>query len=178
MTALPPEVTADLERRVAELEKKLQSALGERNDAMAREAAMGAENARLFNETRESLERQTATADILKVIASSPSDVQPVFEAIAESANRLIGSFSTTVFSFVDGICHLAAFTQTTPAADEVLKATFPRPVAEFRPFELAQTGKVVQVTDTDAETDAQMKDIARARGFRSALLSPLMSKK
>jgi signal transduction histidine kinase len=143
----------------------------------ADQAVIAIENTRLFNETKDALERQTATADILRVIASSPSDVQPVFEAIATSANRLIGSYSATVFRFVDGICHLAAFTQTTPAADEVLKATFPRPVAEFRPFELAQTGKVVQVTDTDAETDAQMKDIARARGFRSALLSPLMSK-
>src|SRR5258705_4861521 len=127
MTALPPEVTADLERRVAELEKKLQSALGERNDAMAREAAMGAENARLFNETREALERQTATADILKVIASSPSDVQPVFEAIAARANRLVEGLSTAVFSIVDDMDHLMAFTPTNPAADATLQASFPR---------------------------------------------------
>src|SRR5712671_7597716 len=130
MTALPPEVTADLERRVAELEKKLQSALGERNDTMAREAAMGAENARLFNETREALERQTATADILKVIASSPSDVQPVFEAIATSANRLIGGFSTSVFSIVDDTLHLSAFTPINPAADAALRVSFPRPLS------------------------------------------------
>jgi GAF domain-containing protein len=136
----------------------------------ADQAIIAIENARLFNETREALERQTATADILKVIASSPSDVQPVFEAIATSANRLIGGYSTAVTRFIDGVAHLVAFTPTNPAADEILKASFPRPVA------VGQAGEVLQITDTETSTDAQIREIARARGFRSMLLSPLMS--
>src|SRR3979490_3122818 len=92
----------------------------------ADQAVIAIENARLFNETREALERQTATAEILKVIASSPSDVQPAFEAIAASANRLIGGFSATVMLFVGDALQLVAFTPTTPAADEMLQASFP----------------------------------------------------
>jgi len=143
--------------------------------SFADQAAIAIENARLFNETREALERQTATADILKAIASSPTDVQPVFDAIAASANRLIGGFSTAVFRFINGASHLAAFTPTHPVADEVLKASFPRPLAGFQPFENANMGEPVQIADTEA-ADARIRDIARARGFRSMLFSPLIS--
>jgi GAF domain-containing protein len=176
MTALPPDVAADLERRVAELEKKLQSALGERNDAIAREAAMGAENARLFNETQQALERQTATAEILKVIASSPSDTTPVFEAIANSAKRLLGGFSTAVFRLLDGTVHLAAFTPTHPAADAALKADFPQPVENFEAFRLAQHGEPIAIPDTEEVSHAPAREIARLHGFRSMLWVPMMN--
>jgi GAF domain-containing protein len=141
----------------------------------ADQAVIAIENTRLFNETKEALERQTATADILKVIASSPSDVQPVFEAIATSANRLLGGFSSTVFRFIDGIAYLKAFTPTTPAADKVLKATFPRPVADFAPFQMAQAGEVTQIADTEGFSD-ELLNISRARGYRSMLFAPLMN--
>src|SRR5438067_2733450 len=142
--------------------------------SFADQAVIAIENARLFNETKEALERQTATADILKVIASSPSDVQPVFEAIATSAKRLIGGFSAAVFRFVDDVGHLAAFTPTRPAADEVWKASFPRRLSDFPPFEWVRGGEAAQIPDIEASPD--VRDLGRLRGVRSVLVTPLMS--
>lgn len=140
----------------------------------ADQAVIAIENARLFNETREALERQTATADILKVMAASPSDVQPVFDAIAANANRLIGGFSTAVLRYTDGAAHLAAFTPGDPAGDRVLQASFPVPFAQFPAYQLTANGESAQLPDTELEPAA--RDIARARGFRSMLFTPLMS--
>jgi signal transduction histidine kinase len=98
-----------------------------------------------------------------------------VFDAIATTANGLIGGFSTGVFRFIDGVTHLAAFTPTDPAADAVLKSSFPRPVTEFDVFALVQGGEVVQVGDTEMAPGIGVRDIARARGFRSMLFTPLL---
>src|SRR5207253_10981362 len=97
----------------------------------ADQAVIAIENTRLFNETREALERQTATAEILKVIASSPSDVQPVFAAIAERANRLIDGLSTAVYRIADGVMHLMSFTRTSREADGAVQESFRRPLSE-----------------------------------------------
>ncbi|MBB4429697.1 GAF domain-containing protein [Bradyrhizobium sp. CIR48] len=131
------------------------------------------ENARLLAELRAAQDRETATADILKIIASSPSEVRPVFDAIARRANALLGGFSTTVFRFIDGTAHLAAFTPTNSAADHALQQMFPRPIADFESFERTRAGKVVPTPDTEALTN-DIKFIARARGFRSMLFVPL----
>jgi len=140
----------------------------------ADQAAIAIENVRLFNETKEALERQTATAEILNVIASSPSDVQPVFDAIAQSAYRLLGGFSSAVARVFDGVLHLVAFSSTSEAGDEALKHAFPTPVSRSK---AARTGKPVSISDTETLPDSAstMRELARTRGFRSILIVPML---
>ena len=80
-----------------------------------------AKSARLEHALSETLERQAATADILKVIAGSPADVQPVFEAIADSAMRLFGAWSVAVFRHEDGLIRLVAARGGSPGSSEAL---------------------------------------------------------
>ena len=72
-------------------------------ETFADQAVIALENVRLFNQLKESLEQQTATSEILGVIASSPTDIQPVLDTVAKNAARVCGATDATIFMQVDG---------------------------------------------------------------------------
>ena len=72
-------------------------------ETFADQAVIAIENVRLFNELKESLEQQTATSEILGVIASSPTDVQPVLDVVAENAARLCDAIDALIYRVTDG---------------------------------------------------------------------------
>jgi GAF domain-containing protein/DNA-binding response OmpR family regulator len=145
-------------------------------ETFADQAVIAIENVRLFNETKEALERQTATAEILRVISGSPTDVQPVFDAIAASAQRLIGGFSAVVTRVVGDALHLAAFTELDSSPDAALQSLFPMPIAGS-PLEEVIAGqvKVVSDTETDPRSSERRREVARARGYRSLVSVPML---
>jgi two-component system, NtrC family, sensor kinase len=128
-------------------------------------------------ELKEAREQQAATANILKIIASSPDDVQPVFQAIAERSNHLVRGFATTVVSILDDVVHLSAFTPTTPVADAALRAFYPRPLAAFTYSDAIRKGEIHRIVDTEVELAGQSDQLTmvRQRGWRSALWVPLL---
>ena len=143
----------------------------------ADQAVIAIQNARMFRETHEALERQTATAEILKVIAGSPSDVQPVFDAIARSSNQLLGGCSTMVARIEDDALQLVAFTSTTPEGDAALKASFPIALVNLPVGAAIRRGQMVPIVDTELVEDAMqnIRELARVRGYRSMLFCPLV---
>src|SRR4051794_31630210 len=126
MTALPPDAVADLYRLVTELEQRLESTFAAHDAAIARKAATAKENARLQSELQqrsndliESLQQQTATADVLRAIASSPADVESALEAIVESACALCGAYDATVLLRVGDHLHYSAHHGPIPTGRE-----------------------------------------------------------
>jgi two-component system NtrC family sensor kinase len=93
----------------------------------ADQAVIAMENARLLTETREALDQQTATAEILRVISGSPTDLQPTFDAIAASAATLCGA-AGSVFRFDGSLIHFVAHYGWTPEELDAVHHLFPLP--------------------------------------------------
>ncbi|MFT5444844.1 MAG: GAF domain-containing protein/anti-sigma regulatory factor (Ser/Thr protein kinase) [Gammaproteobacteria bacterium] len=140
----------------------------------ADQAVIAIENVNLFNETNDALERQTASADILKVISDSPTDVQPVFDAIAESARKLCGALISGVFRFDGEQIQFVAQHGWTPETLEAFQQAYPRTPAEDKLIGRALLERrVVNVADVLAEFRAPVGQVEMR--YRSVLAVPLL---
>jgi signal transduction histidine kinase/CheY-like chemotaxis protein/putative methionine-R-sulfoxide reductase with GAF domain len=144
--------------------------------AIATSMALALENAQLFDETEEALRRQTATAEILRVISGSPIDVTPVFDAIAERARVLCGAVLGFTTRFDGKLLHLIGYHGTSAEVADLMRAAYPRapdPGAVSGRCLLA--GVPVQVSDVQDEPGYELGHIARAAGYRSMLGVPML---
>ncbi len=140
----------------------------------ADQAAIAIDNVRLFNETKEALERQTAIADILRVISSSPTDVQPVLDTIAESAARFCGADDAGVVVVgEDGNFQLTETVGRVPQAAHVFSLVG-RTVTALS----IQNARLYNAADMEALSDDEFgdgKQYAREMGYRAFLAAPLL---
>src|SRR5262245_45103611 len=142
----------------------------------ADQAVIAIENVRLFNETKEALDRQTATAEILRVISESPTNVQPVFDVIAVRATTLCDAELCIVQRLDGEQLHLAAIYGADPAGVEVARKSFPMPVStESGAARAVRTRGVVHLADVLEDPTYALKEQARVMRFRSGLAVPML---
>src|SRR3984885_10312399 len=131
----------------------------------------------LTRELREVQERKAATAGILQIIASSPSDVQPVFDAVADRAMTLLDCWSVTVTRFEGEYVQFGAARGALPDTEQLVRQRY----QSIRPDRASLLGRclaertVVNSADALAEPDPQLRDYARKRGLRAVLIVPLL---
>jgi len=124
----------------------------------------------------EAVEQQTATSEILRFISRSRTDVQPVFDTIAEAALKLCHASSANVVTFDGKLLHIAALAVVNPDGADAIRQTYPQPPGRGGANRRAiLTRSVVTISDVLYDNDYADRDAAVAAGFRSILSVPLV---
>jgi two-component system, NtrC family, sensor kinase len=141
----------------------------------ADQAVIAIENVRLFQELKESLEQQTATSEILGVIASSPTDIQPVFQTILENAVRLCEAQNGAVFRFDGEVFRAVVWKNVSEELQAYIQNTPIRPGRESALRRVGLEKRPVNVPDMLADPECVVPEPYRKEGMRSNLAVPLL---
>jgi len=142
----------------------------------ADQAVIAIENVRLFTELEGRNRDLTATGEILRVISSSPTDVQPVFDTIVRSAVRLCDGLFSALYQFDGELIHQGAQHNYTPEALEEVRRIFPmRPTRALGVGRAILDRAVVHIPDVEVDPEWQHPALSRAIGFRSGLHVPML---
>ena len=142
--------------------------------SFAAQAVIAIENTRLLNELRESLQQQTATADVLKVISSSPGELMLVFDAMLQNAVRICEAKFGVMFRFDGDLAYAVAMLNLPPALDEYLRLRGHRQPAPGSDLEKVLKLKQVIHTIDSLETPNPIPP-ARLAGARTCLTVPML---
>jgi GAF domain-containing protein/anti-sigma regulatory factor (Ser/Thr protein kinase) len=150
-------------------------------ETFADQAVIAIENVRLFTELQARNRDLTATSEILRVISSSPTDVQPVFDTIVQSAARLCHAANAGVFLTDGRTLDLPAnYGSSSPEVLATIRAQYPRPVDQETTAGVAiLTRSVIHVPDIEAPSAAEVytRRVGRLLGVRSMVAVPMMRK-
>jgi two-component system, NtrC family, sensor kinase len=142
----------------------------------AAQAVIAIENARLLSELRQSLEQQTATAEVLSVISSSPGELEPVFKAMLANATRICDAGFGVMFHFRGGAFHPAAQLNVPPAFSEFIQRRGSYQPAAGSTFEtLIRTKQVIHLPDAAAEGPDFSNNAAKLGGARTYIAVPML---
>ena len=149
----------------------------------AAQAVIAIENTRLLNELRqrtddlsELLEQQTATSEVLRVISSSPTNVQPVFDSIAESAMRLCGGQFSFVVRFDGKLMDFASCCGLDAEGLDAFRCLLPQPANEGPASGRAILRRaVVEIPDVEADPGYGARGLAKTVTYRSIVAVPLL---
>jgi len=148
----------------------------------ADQAVIAIENVRLFKALEEknrvvteALDQQTATSEVLRVISSSPTDVQPVFQTIVESACRLCNGTFSGLGSFDGELVHLEAQHNLTPAVLGTAQRIFPlAPTRRLGVGRAVLDGAVVHIPDISKDPEYGYTQFSSTVGYQSGLWVPM----